>query len=90
MSDVERLTGLVRAGLGISVVPAMTLFHFGGPDLRIVPLAGKALTRPLYLVRRKGRSLPVAAQALYELLREHSGDIDRPGVPPLSQTSIAV
>ncbi|MGY6269127.1 LysR family transcriptional regulator [Achromobacter denitrificans] len=91
--EVEHLatvTGLVRAGLGISVVPAMTLFHFGGPDLRIVPLAGKALTRPLYLVRRKGRSLPVAAQALYELLREHSGDIDRPGVPPLSQTSIAV
>ncbi len=92
--EVEHLataTGLVRAGLGISVVPAMTLFHFGGPDLRIVPLAGKALTRPLYLVRRKGRTLSVAAQALYDLLREHRGDIDQgPGVPPLSRMSIAV
>jgi DNA-binding transcriptional LysR family regulator len=80
--EVEHLataTGLVRAGLGISVVPAMTLFHFGGADLRIVPLAGKALTRPLYLVRRKGRTLSVAAQALYDLLREHRGDIDSPG-----------
>ena len=47
--EVEHLatvTGLVRAGLGVSVVPAMTLFHFGGEDLRIVPLAGRALTRP--------------------------------------------
>ncbi|MCY1532780.1 HTH-type transcriptional activator CmpR [compost metagenome] len=98
--EVEHLataTGLVRAGLGISVVPAMTLFHFGGPDLRIVPLAGKALTRPLYLVQRKGRTLSVAAQALYDLLREHRGDIDGPGIrhpsygiPPLSQMSIAV
>ena len=48
----------------------MTLFHFGGEDLRIVPLAGRALTRPLHLVRREGRSLSVAAQALYDLLRE--------------------
>ena len=43
--EVEHLatvTGLVRAGLGVSVVPAMTLFHFGGEDLRIVPLAGRA------------------------------------------------
>lgn len=79
--EVEHLatvTGLVRAGLGVSVVPAMTLFHFGGADLRIVPLAGKALTRPLYLVRRKGRTLSVAAQALYDLLREHRKDIDGP------------
>lgn len=92
--EVEHLataTGLVRAGLGIAVVPAMTLFHFGGADLRIVPLAGKALTRPLYLVRRKGRTLSVAAQALYDLLRQHRGDIDAPsyGVQLLSQKSIA-
>ena len=40
-----------KGGLGVSVVPAMTLFHFGGEDLRIVPLAGRALTRPLHLAR---------------------------------------
>ena len=70
--EVEHLatvTGLVRAGLGVSVVPAMTLFHFGGEDLRIVPLAGRA-DAALHLVRREGRSLSVAAQALYDLLRE--------------------
>ncbi|EJO33625.1 LysR family transcriptional regulator [Achromobacter marplatensis] len=80
--EVEHLatvTGLVRAGLGVSVVPAMTLFHFRSDDLRVVPLAGRALTRPLYLVQRKGRSLSVAAQALYELLIAHRGDIGGAG-----------
>ncbi|HCW16651.1 MAG TPA: LysR family transcriptional regulator [Achromobacter sp.] len=80
--EVEHLatvTGLVRAGLGVSVVPAMTLFHFRSDDLRVVPLAGRALTRPLYLVQRKGRTLSVAAQALYALLIAHRGDIGGAG-----------
>lgn len=82
--EVEHLatvTGLVRAGLGVSVVPAMTLFHFASNDLRVVPLAGRALTRPLYLVQRKGRSLSVAAQALVDLLMAHRGDIGGAGHP---------
>lgn len=72
--EVEHLatvTGLVVAGMGISVVPAMTLFHFQRDDLVIKPLSGKPLTRPLYLVRREGRALSVAAQTLYDLLRHH-------------------
>jgi len=80
--EVEHLatvTGLVRAGLGVSVVPAMTLFHFASDDLRVVQLAGRALTRPLYLVQRKGRSLSVAAQALVDLLIAHRGDIGGAG-----------
>ncbi|ANN77728.1 LysR family transcriptional regulator [Bordetella flabilis] len=69
--EVEHLatvTGLVAAGLGVSIVPAMTLFHFRRPGLAIRPLAGKAPTRSLYLVRRSGRSLPLAAQTLYDTL----------------------
>jgi DNA-binding transcriptional LysR family regulator len=75
--EVEHLatvTGLVAAGMGVSLVPAMTLFHFRRPGVAIRPLAGKAPTRSLYLVRRAGRSLPLAAQTLYETLvrqREH-------------------
>ena len=83
--EVEHLatvTGLVRAGLGVCVVPAMTLFHFASNDLRVVPLAGRALTRPLYLVQRRGRSLSVAAQALADLLIAHRGDIGGAGHQP--------
>jgi DNA-binding transcriptional LysR family regulator len=80
--EVEHLatvTGLVAAGMGVSIVPAMTLFHFRRPGVAIRPLAGKAPTRSLYLVRRTGRTLPLAAQTLYDTLlrqRVHIASIE--------------
>ena len=72
--EVEQLatvTGMVRAGLGISVVPTFTLFHFQHPDLATRPLALPGLTRQIYLVRRRDRGLSAAAQALHaHVLRE--------------------
>lgn len=69
--EVEHLAtaaGLVSAGLGVSIVPAMTLFHFQQTGLTIKPLQDRGLRRSLYLVRRKGRGLSAAAQAFYDLL----------------------
>jgi len=71
LMEVDQLAtvmGMVRAGLGISVVPTRTLFHFAQPDLVVRPLALPGLVRHIYLVRRRDRSLSVAAQALYELV----------------------
>ena len=67
--EVEQLatvTGMVRAGLGISVVPALTLFHFQQPGVVTRPLQLPGLTRQIYLVRRRDQSLSAAAQSLYE------------------------
>jgi DNA-binding transcriptional LysR family regulator len=67
--EVEQLatvTGMVRAGLGISVVPALTLFHFQQPGVVTRPLSLPGLQRQIYLVRRRDQSLSVAAQSLYE------------------------
>lgn len=72
--EVEHLAtvmGMVRAGLGISVVPALALFHFGQPDLVTRPLADAHRRRDLYLVRRRHRSLSPAAQAFHALALEH-------------------
>ncbi|MGC1174803.1 LysR family transcriptional regulator [Polaromonas sp.] len=69
--EVEQLatvTGMVEAGLGISVVPALTLFHFERKSLVTRPLAIPNLTRRLYVVRRQQGSLSVAAQALHDLI----------------------
>ena len=66
--EVEQLAtvmGMVRAGLGISVVPTLTLFHFQQEGLLTRPLHLPGLTRQIYLVRRRDRGLSVAAQALY-------------------------
>lgn len=67
--EVEQLatvSGMVRAGLGISVVPALTLYQFRQPGLAIRPLHWAGLKRRIYLVRRRDRGLSVAAQGFYE------------------------
>ena len=66
--EVEQLTtvaGMVEAGLGISVVPALALYAFRKPRLAIRPLAWPGLTRRIYLVRRRDRTLSVAAEGFY-------------------------
>jgi len=73
LMEVEQLAtvmGMVRAGLGISVVPALALFHFQQPELVTRPLLLAGLTRQIYLVRRRDRSLPLAAQSLHDLMLE--------------------
>jgi LysR family transcriptional regulator, carnitine catabolism transcriptional activator len=70
--EVEQLatvTALVEAGFGITVVPALTLFHFRRPGLVVRPIASPQITRRIYLVSMKGRSLSIAAQALHDLMR---------------------
>jgi len=68
--EVEHLAtvmGMVKRGVGISVVPALTLFHFQHEDVVTRPLHVSGITRRILLVSRADRSLSVAAQALYDL-----------------------
>jgi LysR family transcriptional regulator, carnitine catabolism transcriptional activator len=67
--EVEHLAtvaGLVREGLGVSVVPELTLFHFQREGLRAVPIRDKTLRRPIVLARRKARALSIAARAMWD------------------------
>jgi LysR family carnitine catabolism transcriptional activator len=67
--EVEQLAtvmGMVRHGLGISVVPELTLFHFKDAQIATRPLSGPGLTRQIFLIRRRDKHLSSAAQALYE------------------------
>lgn len=69
--EVEQLAtvaGMVETGLGISVVPALTLFHFARESLVTLPLAIANLTRKIHVVRRQGESLSAAALALHDLI----------------------
>lgn len=71
--EVEHLAsvaGLVKAGLGITVVPELTLFHFERAGLVVKPLQARGLARTIYLVRRRSGRLSAAAQALYDLALE--------------------
>lgn len=68
--EVEQLAtvrGMVEAGLGISVVPTLTLYQFRGEGLVARPLPLPGLVRPIVLVQRAGTLSP-AAQALHDLV----------------------
>jgi len=66
VDQLATVSGMVRAGLGISIVPALALYPFRSAELVIRPLRWAGLTRRIYLVRRRDRSLSPAAQGLYE------------------------
>ncbi|MES2631580.1 MAG: LysR family transcriptional regulator [Pseudomonadota bacterium] len=67
--EVEHLAtvaALVAEGLGISIVPEMTLFHFERAGLVAVPVRDRALRRPILLARRKGKALSLAAKSMVD------------------------
>ena len=69
VDHLATVTGLVAAGLGVSLVPAMTLFQFRHPDIVVIPLTrSSTLKRSLFIITRSGKTLSAAAQAFYDLL----------------------
>lgn len=64
---VSTLIGLVESGLGLAVVPQLTVPQ--GPGRMVgVRLESPAVSRTLALVQRQGRSLSPAAQAFAQML----------------------
>ena len=90
LMEVDQLAtvmGMVRAGLGISVVPSLTLFHFQQPEVVTRPLAWPGLTRYIYLVRRRDRSLSLAAQSLHDWMLQRRPEVETIAVSPRGKTS---
>lgn len=69
--EVEHLAtvaGLVEHGLGVSLVPELTLFQFRSMDLVAIPVEAPDIVRPIFIVRQKHRTLSVAAQGMLALV----------------------
>lgn len=66
LDQLSSVAGMVQAGLGIAVVPTLTLFHFDTPSLATRPIHAPELVREIFIVRRRDGALSVAAQGLYE------------------------
>lgn len=75
LEHMATVAGMVQAGLGITVVPELTLFQFTRPGLVIRPLKIPGLSRSIFIVRRRERSLSIAAAALYDRLMTERGRI---------------
>ena len=68
VNQLGSLGGLVKAGFGISIVPQFALQLCQREGVAAVRLNVPHASRPIYAVRRRGRSLSVAAQAFWEML----------------------
>lgn len=71
VDQLATVSGMVRAGLGISIVPALTLYAFDSPALAVRPLRWAGLRRHIYLVRPRDRSLSAAAQGFHDWVLAH-------------------
>src|SRR3546814_14150908 len=68
VDHLATVTGLVSAGLGVSLVPSMTLFQFRHERIKVIPLAPRSrIKRSLYLIRRGEKSLSSDGRAFYHL-----------------------
>jgi LysR family carnitine catabolism transcriptional activator len=78
--QVEHLAtaaGLIEHGLGVTIVPELTLFQFRNMNLVAIPLKDADQTRPIMLVRAKDRSLSIAARSMLDLIKERLKHIGR-------------
>lgn len=60
------IAGMVEAGIGIALVPALSLWQFRRPSLTSRPVFVPNLARAIHILKRRGHSMSPAAQALYE------------------------
>lgn len=67
---LSTVAGLILHGLGISLLPELTLSQFRHPELVTIPLAPPGISRPIHIIWRKDRPLSIAAQAMLELVRQ--------------------
>lgn len=72
------LVGMARAGLGIALLPSTAAELRMAPELAARPLGPHGIHRTVGLVRRSGRSLPPAAEALVEALRAEATLLAQP------------
>ena len=76
--EVEHLAtvaGLIEHGLGVSLVPELTLFQFHNLNLVAIPLETTDIVRPIRVVIQKERTLAIAAQGMLELIELRLGAV---------------
>ena len=64
--------GMVAEGVGATVVPELAVQRGAYPRLRVIPLGDPVVSRTLVLLTRAKAHLTPAAEALYDLIRNHA------------------
>ena len=75
VSQFGTLAGLVANDFGVSVVPQFAIQLCKLPDLVAIPIEDQKAVRPIYMLKRKGRSLSPAAQSMWSKLIKNASDL---------------
>lgn len=78
-SNMSTAAGLILNGLGVTVVARQSLFNFERVGLMAIPVTDTNLDSAVYLVKRRGQPLSVAASALLGQIRECLPQDTKPG-----------
>lgn len=73
VAQLGTLAGLVEFGFGIGIVPLFAVPLCARTALTTLPIQDPTAVRPMYLIRRRGRTLSIAAQGLWDQLRTAGG-----------------
>jgi DNA-binding transcriptional LysR family regulator len=65
---------MVRAGLGLTILPGSAHEIRAAPDLRSRPISDSCFLRPIRLIKKAGRTLPAASELFSMVLRQAMGD----------------
>lgn len=69
--QISTVIGMVKAGMGISIVPEVCVPGTGSAGLVVKPLSAPSIERDIGLLTRRGRSLsPAAARFRQEILKQ--------------------
>jgi DNA-binding transcriptional LysR family regulator len=67
---ISTLVGMVEAGLGVAVVPRLSMPMGKHPTLVSIPLVDPSVERTVGLIRRRGRELSPSARQLYQMIEK--------------------
>lgn len=71
VENLSTVAGLILHGLGVSLLPELTLPQFRHPELVAIPLTPPGISRPIHIIRRKDKPLSIAAQAMLDAIRKN-------------------
>lgn len=69
-AHISTVGGLIRAGLGVSALPASTLPMMGSTDVSSRPLINPTISRKIGIVTLRSRTLSPSAEALIDRLKD--------------------
>jgi DNA-binding transcriptional LysR family regulator len=74
LAQPSSVLAMVEAGLGVAVVPELVAPYIGHPTLTTRKLVKPSVSRTIFLLRRRDRSLSPAASAVWSALRYLFGE----------------